>query len=56
VRQVATPLRLDGPPPEYRRAPSRGEDTQPLLRTLCGYTPEELERLRAAGAFGRPPD
>jgi crotonobetainyl-CoA:carnitine CoA-transferase CaiB-like acyl-CoA transferase len=52
VRQVATPLRLDGPPPEYRPAPSRGEDTLPLLRELCGYGEDDLERLRAAGAFG----
>jgi crotonobetainyl-CoA:carnitine CoA-transferase CaiB-like acyl-CoA transferase len=53
VRQLATPLRLDGPPPEYRRAPARGEDAETLLSVLCGYAPDEVERLRGAGAFGR---
>ena len=55
VRQVASPLRValdaDGPPP-LERAPFRGEHTDEVLAELCGYRPEQLARLRDAGAFG----
>ena len=52
VRQVATPLRLSGDPPPVRRAPFRGEHTEQVLTDVCGYTPERIAELRAAGAFG----
>jgi crotonobetainyl-CoA:carnitine CoA-transferase CaiB-like acyl-CoA transferase len=52
VRQVATPLRLGDEPGPARRAPFRGEHTESVLAELCGYTPERLAELRAAGAFG----
>jgi crotonobetainyl-CoA:carnitine CoA-transferase CaiB-like acyl-CoA transferase len=52
VREVASPLRLSGPGPEYRRAPGRGEDTEAVLERLCGYDADALELARAAGAFG----
>jgi crotonobetainyl-CoA:carnitine CoA-transferase CaiB-like acyl-CoA transferase len=52
VRQAATPLRLSGELPEPSRAPFLGEHTDELLRDVCGYTDEQTEALRAAGAFG----
>jgi len=52
VREIASPLRLSGPPPPLRRAPARGEHTEAVLTELCGYDRERLARLSAAGAFG----
>jgi crotonobetainyl-CoA:carnitine CoA-transferase CaiB-like acyl-CoA transferase len=46
VRQVASPLRLSGAPSPTRRAPLRGEHTESVLRELCGYDDEAIERLR----------
>ena len=55
VRQVATPLRVGDEEKPARRAPFRGEDTVQVLADLCGYTPERIEKLSAAGAFGDVP-
>ena len=52
VRQVATPLRLSGPEPPVRPAPDRGADTEQVLVELCGYQPERVRELAAAGVFG----
>jgi crotonobetainyl-CoA:carnitine CoA-transferase CaiB-like acyl-CoA transferase len=52
VRQIASPLRLSGEPNPLRRAPHRGEHTDEVLRDLCGYSTEEIDALRAEGAFG----
>lgn len=52
VRSVATPLRVGPEPKPNRRAPLRGEDTAAVLRELCGYAVEQIERLDAAGLFG----
>ena len=46
MRQPASPFRLGT---EYRRAPARGEDTEAVLRELCGYDDDALR----AGAGGR---
>ncbi|MGZ8717482.1 MAG: CoA transferase, partial [Gaiellaceae bacterium] len=54
VRTVASPLRVG---PERRMpvcAPRRGEHTEQVLAELCGYSPERLAELVAAGAFGEP--
>jgi crotonobetainyl-CoA:carnitine CoA-transferase CaiB-like acyl-CoA transferase len=51
VRQVASPLRLGDDPPLYR-APFRGEHTEAVLAEACGYSPERVSELAAAGAFG----
>jgi crotonobetainyl-CoA:carnitine CoA-transferase CaiB-like acyl-CoA transferase len=51
VREVATPLRLDGRPAP-RRAPFRGEHTREVLVELCGYEPERFEALAKSGVFG----
>jgi crotonobetainyl-CoA:carnitine CoA-transferase CaiB-like acyl-CoA transferase len=52
VRELATPIQLSGPPPEYRPGPARGEHTEAVLAELCGYDAEALRGARAAGAFG----
>ncbi|HZO62225.1 MAG TPA: CoA transferase [Gaiellaceae bacterium] len=52
VRQVGSPLRLSGPEPPVRPAPARGEHTEQVLVELCGYEPERVRGLAAAGVFG----
>jgi crotonobetainyl-CoA:carnitine CoA-transferase CaiB-like acyl-CoA transferase len=46
VRQVASPLRLSPTPAPVARAPRRGEHTEAIMRELCGYDDEAIERLR----------
>jgi crotonobetainyl-CoA:carnitine CoA-transferase CaiB-like acyl-CoA transferase len=59
VRSIRTPLRLeqDGASLERpaERGPFRGEHTEEVLVELCGYTPERVRELAAAGAFGDVP-
>jgi crotonobetainyl-CoA:carnitine CoA-transferase CaiB-like acyl-CoA transferase len=57
VRTIASPLRLAGEDGgDLRvtpsRGPFRGEHTEQVLVEYCGYTPERVAELRAAGAFG----
>ena len=52
VRQVATPLRVGEEEKPARRAPFRGEHTEQVLVELCGYSPERVRELAAAGALG----
>jgi crotonobetainyl-CoA:carnitine CoA-transferase CaiB-like acyl-CoA transferase len=58
VRSIRTPLRLaDGAETlerEPRRGPFRGEHTREVLVELCGYAPERVDELAAAGVFGDP--
>jgi crotonobetainyl-CoA:carnitine CoA-transferase CaiB-like acyl-CoA transferase len=54
VRQVASPLRLGDDAP-LERAPFRGEHTEEVLRTVCGYSDERIAELAAAGVFGSSP-
>jgi crotonobetainyl-CoA:carnitine CoA-transferase CaiB-like acyl-CoA transferase len=49
VKQFASPLGMGA---TYTPAPSRGQDTETLLRELCGYDDARLEHARAEGAFG----
>jgi crotonobetainyl-CoA:carnitine CoA-transferase CaiB-like acyl-CoA transferase len=50
---VASPLRLEKTPPEYRNAPPLlGEHTDAVLRDELAITPDELARLRAASVIG----
>jgi crotonobetainyl-CoA:carnitine CoA-transferase CaiB-like acyl-CoA transferase len=49
VRQVATPLRLDGYDPPTARAPFRGEHTAEVLRELCGYDEGMVAAFELAG-------
>jgi crotonobetainyl-CoA:carnitine CoA-transferase CaiB-like acyl-CoA transferase len=55
VRQVASPLRLSDAEPPVHRAPGRGQHTEELLIELCGYSPERVRELAAAGVFGDAP-
>ena len=56
VRSIRTPLRLaDGAERLERqpvRGPRRGEHTEWVLVELCGYPPERVQELAAAGVFG----
>jgi crotonobetainyl-CoA:carnitine CoA-transferase CaiB-like acyl-CoA transferase len=52
VHQVATPLRVGEEEKPVRRAPLRGEDTERVLVEVCGYSPERVRDLAAAGVFG----
>jgi crotonobetainyl-CoA:carnitine CoA-transferase CaiB-like acyl-CoA transferase len=52
VRQVASPLRVDGATRSYRRAPARDEHHEDVLRRVCGYDDETIRERAAAGAFG----
>jgi crotonobetainyl-CoA:carnitine CoA-transferase CaiB-like acyl-CoA transferase len=51
---IASPLRLSATPVAYRTAPpTLGQDTDAVLSTLLGRTPEQLAQLAAAGAISR---
>ena len=56
VRSIRTPLRLaDGGQRLERaptRGPARGEHTEDVLVSLCGYTPTRVRQLAAEGVFG----
>lgn len=54
VRQIASPLRVDGASRAYERAPLRGEHRSDVLRRVCGYTDDAIGAYAAAGAFGEP--
>ena len=56
VRSIRTPLRLAQGETRLERTPERGpfrgEHTADVLSRVCGYSPERIEELRAAGVFG----
>jgi crotonobetainyl-CoA:carnitine CoA-transferase CaiB-like acyl-CoA transferase len=53
VRTVRTPLRLSQiEEPLLRRAPYAGEDTESVLREVCGYGEARVAELLAAGVVG----
>jgi crotonobetainyl-CoA:carnitine CoA-transferase CaiB-like acyl-CoA transferase len=52
VRQLRSPVRVGGEPPEYRRAPRREEHQDQVLRELLGYDDTRIAELRTGGAFG----
>jgi crotonobetainyl-CoA:carnitine CoA-transferase CaiB-like acyl-CoA transferase len=52
VRQIRSPLRVDGRLTELRPAPKRGEHTREVLVRQCGYTDADVDRLGRAGVFG----
>ena len=55
VPGVKNPVRFSRSPAEYRRAPPLlGEHTHQVLQERLGLSGEELARLRAAGALGKP--
>lgn len=53
IRTVRSPLRLDlEQEPPLSRGPMLGEHTEEVLYEVCGYGPDEVLAMRAAGAFG----
>jgi crotonobetainyl-CoA:carnitine CoA-transferase CaiB-like acyl-CoA transferase len=52
VRQPASPLRISGHDATPGPAPRLGEGTEDLLRERCGWSDEQVEAARVAGAFG----
>jgi formyl-CoA transferase len=42
---IGCPVRLSDSPVAAKRAPLMGEHTEDVLRTLAGYTPDEIQRL-----------
>ena len=55
VRELATPLRVGEEQRPVGPGPQRGEHTDAVLTELCGYSPEQIERLRLDAAFGATP-
>jgi crotonobetainyl-CoA:carnitine CoA-transferase CaiB-like acyl-CoA transferase len=51
VRQIRSPLRVDGRLTELRPAPRRGEHTREVL-LACGYGDGDVDALAATGVFG----
>lgn len=52
VSTIASPLRLQGTPPTYDRAPpSLGDATDAVLRDLLGCSPDDLAGLRRDGVI-----
>jgi crotonobetainyl-CoA:carnitine CoA-transferase CaiB-like acyl-CoA transferase len=52
VRTIRSPLRLTDGERAPVRGPFRGEHTEAVLVGLCGYAPERVRELAAAGVFG----
>ncbi len=52
VRQIRSPLRVDGRLTELRAAPRRGEHTREVLVGRCGYSDADVDRLAREGVFG----
>jgi crotonobetainyl-CoA:carnitine CoA-transferase CaiB-like acyl-CoA transferase len=52
VRQLRGPVRVGNDAVEYRRAPSRGEHQDQVLRDLLGYDAARIAQLRKSDAFG----
>jgi formyl-CoA transferase len=46
---VGSPIKLSASPVTVQRPPLLGEHTETLLGELCGVTPEEAKKLKAAG-------
>lgn len=54
VRTIASPVRVGTSSAPPLRGPRRGEHTEDVLTELLGYSPQDLQRVRSEGAFGRP--
>ena len=52
VRQVRSPLRMQGAVLDPLLAPRRGEHTRSVLRERCGYDDRAIDDLAARGVFG----
>lgn len=52
---VGMPIKLSASPAKIERSPLLGEHTDEILKDVLGYREDEIAKLRAAGAFARPP-
>jgi crotonobetainyl-CoA:carnitine CoA-transferase CaiB-like acyl-CoA transferase len=52
VRQVASPLRVDGADRTYQLAPARDEHRHDVLLRICGYDAAAIARAERENAFG----
>ena len=50
VATIASPLRLTGTPPQYRRAPPLlGEHTDEILKSILGKNEADIAHLKTSG-------
>lgn len=53
IKSLISPVRVGDPDAvEYRRAPTRGEHADEVLREMLGYDDEHIDRLEKEGVFG----
>jgi crotonobetainyl-CoA:carnitine CoA-transferase CaiB-like acyl-CoA transferase len=52
LREVRSPLRMEGEIREPRRAPRLGEHTDEIFREVLSYSDGTIARLRSAGVLG----
>jgi crotonobetainyl-CoA:carnitine CoA-transferase CaiB-like acyl-CoA transferase len=52
VRQLRSPVRVGTESPEYRRAPTRDEHRDSVVRSMLGYDQTLIDALERGGAFG----
>lgn len=55
VRELASPLRVGAERLQARRAPFRGEHTHDVVRSIGGFSSQDVDRLERDGAFGQAP-
>ena len=48
-------MKLSDSPVEVTRSPLLGEHTDEILSEVLGYGSDEIDELKEAGAFSRPP-
>ena len=51
LKQVASPIKMSGVRPQYRRAAGLGEHTEEVLNELGGVAPEDIAALRRRGVI-----
>ena len=52
---LGCPMKLSDSPVEVTRSPLLGEHTEEILEEILGYKSREIDELKEAGAFSRPP-
>ena len=52
---LGCPIKLSDSPVEVTRSPLLGEHTDEILSDVLGYETNEIDNLKEAGAFSRPP-
>ena len=52
---VGMPIKLSASPAVIKRSPLLGEHTDEVLKDVLGYGGDDIEKLKAAGAFSLPP-